>query len=173
MQNKHNIGYDQTKKMLNVLRNLNNNKTNNKFKGSLYEQDTSFEKQDNDIMVINDVDVNITSTDKSDLELRDEEKSVISQMIDNFYSQVSQVVEFDPGITISENQIRLDGTLTDDDISFVFIGGNDRGLYINTEMLKLDKDIIPILDKLIAFEETYKTSVEPLINKRNKNLPLD
>jgi hypothetical protein len=173
MQNKHNIGYDQTKKMLNVLRNFNNDKNTQQFRHSINEQLSSDKQQDNDIIVINDVDVNIVSTDKSDLQLKDEEKNAISQMIDNFYSQVSQVVKFDPGITINENQIRLDGTLTDEDISFVFIAGNDRGLYINTEMLKLDKEIIPILDKLIIFEETFKTTIEPFINKRNNNLPLD
>jgi hypothetical protein len=169
MQKNRNIGYDETKKMLDTLRNF---KYAGKTTVSLNE-DTSFNSnQNNDITVINDVDVNILSADKSDLVLNDEEKSTISQMIDNFMGQVSQIVEFEPGITINERQIRLDGKLTDEDIDFVFIAGEERGLYINADMLKLEQETLETLDKLIKYEESFKTSMESLINQRQRNLEI-
>jgi sporulation protein YlmC with PRC-barrel domain len=156
--------------MLNTIRNI---KYKSKINVSLNEDDSLYNNQGNDITVINDVDVNISSTDKSDLSLNDEEKSTISQTIDNFMTQVSQIVEFDPGITINEKQIRLDGRLTDEDINFVFIAGDERGLYINADMLKLEQETLQTLDKLIKYNESFKTSMESLINQRQRNLETD
>jgi hypothetical protein len=156
--------------MLDTIRNF---KYNSRAAVSLHEDTSLVDNQSNDITVINDVDINIISQDKSDLVLNDEEKSTISQMIDNFMSQVSQIVEFEPGITINEKQIRLDGKLTDEDIDFVFIAGEERGLYINADMLKLEQETLETLDKLIKYDESFKTAMESLINQRQRNLEIN
>jgi hypothetical protein len=121
------------------------------------------------VTVINDVEVNILSSDSDDMKIDEEQKTAISQMIDNFKQQVSQIVDFDPCMTINENKIRLDGTITDEDISFVFIAGQEGGLYINSDMLKMENEVMVMLDKLLKFEETFKTAMEPLISQRNNN----
>lgn len=175
-QNRYN-SYDDTKKMLNTLRNLKNRyETQNK----LYEQsnqdsdidkeETNIQSDKNDVSVVNDVDVNINTTNDEDLELDDEAKTAISQTIDNFKSQVSQIVSFEPGFTILDNQIRLDGSLTDFDLGFVLIVGEEMGLYLNAEMLKFDKDVLMVLEKLNTFFDSYKTSMENILNKRNNNI---
>ena len=171
--------YDNTKTMLNTLRKLNESKQTGNIKEQSQEQrisnDTSSfpqnngEPMENDLMVINDVEVKLMSNDNLDMKLMDDQKNSISGIIDNFRQQVSQIVEFEPGITISPSQIRLDGTLTDDDVSFVFIAGDEGGLYINADMLKIDGDVMVILDKLAKFEPTFKTAMEPLISQRNNN----
>jgi len=170
MQKNRNIGYDETKKMLETLRNF---KFKNKSNVSLNEQMSPMSNQKNDITVVNDVDVNISSSDNTDLTLNDNEKNTLSQVIDNFMSQVSQIVEFEPGITINEKQIRLDGKLTDEDIDFVFIAGDEKGLYVNADMVKIDEEVLTVLDKLVKFEETFKTSMEPLINQRQRNVQIN
>jgi hypothetical protein len=135
MQNKQMTGYDDTKKMLNTLRKLNESKTS---MNVLKEQEEVTQNQNSDFIIINDVEVKMLSTDEMDMELQDDQKQSISGLIDNFRQQVSQIVDFEPGITINQNQIRLDGTLTDEDISFVFIAGEESGVYINADMLKLE-----------------------------------
>lgn len=175
MQNKVLTGYDDTKKMLNTLRKLNENKTSNSVireQNEMPQQDVEPEqtqKQESDFIVINDVEVKMLSTDSTDMQLKDDQKEVISSLIDNFRQQVSQIVDFDPGMTLNQKQIRLDGVLTDEDISFVFIAGEDSGVYINADMLKLDTETGTALEKLSKFEETFKTSMEPLITQRNNN----
>lgn len=184
MQNKTNIGYDETKKMLNTLRKLNESKSSYKTitEAPSQEQRISndtpmsrpvdnkvYDDVQDDVAVINDVEVNILSSDSADMKIDEEQKNTISQMIDNFKQQVSQIVDFDPGMTINENQIRLDGTITDEDISFVLIAGQEGGLYINSDMLKMENEVMVMLDKLLKFEETFKTAMEPLISQRNNN----
>lgn len=169
MQQKKYNSYDETKKMLNTLRKLNENITSYK---TIKEQvdDTQVNAQKNDLAVVNDVEININSSDESDLSLEQDDKNAISQIIDNFKQQVSKIVDFEPGITINQKQIRLDGTLSDFDIDFVLIAGEENGLYINADMLKIEQDTYIILEKLMKFEDVYKTAMEALIDKRNTNI---
>ena len=175
MQMKTKTEYDVTKSMLKTIRTLTESKTSNRsineteeFESSL--SDEASKEQKNDVTVINNVDVKLLSTDQTDMELNDNQKTTISTLIDNFKQQVSQIAEFDPGITMNQDQIRMDGSLPDEDINFVFIAGVDSGVYINADMLKLEQNVATALEKLAKFNETFKTSLEPLINQRDNNI---
>ena len=63
------------------------------------------------------------SDDENDLNLTDEQRKSISEVIDNFKINVGNnfVVKFEPGFTIKQDQIRLDGLIEEYDINFVFI----------------------------------------------------
>lgn len=166
--------YDVTKNMLKTIRTLTESKLTNKTINEQSEPITPLinkteEEQNDDITVINDVDVKLVSTDESDMKLSDQQKGGISQIIDGFRQQVSQIVDFNPGFTITQNQIRLDGSITELDIDFVFIAGDESGIYVNADMLKLEQDTATMLEKLAKFEETFKTSMDPLITYRKNN----
>lgn len=161
--------------MLKTIRTLTESKTSNRSINETEEfesplSDEASKEQKNDITVINNVDVKLLSTDQTDMELNDNQKTTISTLIDNFKQQVSQIAEFDPGITMNQDQIRMDGSLPDEDINFVFIAGVDSGVYINADMLKLEQNVATALEKLAKFNETFKTSLEPLINQRDNNI---
>ena len=160
--------YDFDKKMLNMMRRLNESTTSNKI---LREQEETQPEQSmkDDILVINNVDVKMNSTDEADMKLMDEQRNEISGIIDNFKQQVSQIVDFEPGFSLFPDQIRLDGTLNDEGIKFVFIAGKDGGVYINAEMLKLEQNVANMLEKLAKFNEVFKTAMEPIISQRNNN----
>ena len=59
--------------------------------------------------------------------------------------------------------------ITDNDINFVYIVGDEPGLYINADMLIIDTDALTELTKLLKFEETFKTTMEPLLRQRKTN----
>ena len=165
-------GYDDTKKMLNTLRKLNENRafSNNILREEIEtQQPQNQEPQEKDFTVINDVEVKLLSSDPSDMNLLDDQKTAISTLIDNFRQQVDQIVEFKPGMSINPDQVRLDGTLTNEDISFVFIAGKESGVYINADMLKLEQNTATALEKLVKFQDTFETSMEPLITQRDNN----
>lgn len=174
MQKKIKTDYDVTKNMLKTIRTLTESKVSNKtlsenvgFQST--EVDKAEENLKNDIIVVNDVEIKMNSSDQADLTLQDSQKTAISQLIDNFKQQVSQIADFDPGFTMTPDQIRLDGTLTDQDISFVFIAGKDSGAYINADMLKLEQEVANELEKLAKFQETFETAMNPLIQERKTN----
>ena len=166
--------YDVMKGMLKTIRTITESKASNRTLNEAVgfqspEVDKSDENLKNDVMVVNDVEIKMNSSDEADLTLQDSEKTAISQLIDNFKQQVSQIAEFTPGITIAPDQIRLDGSLTDQDISFVFIAGKESGAYINADMLKLEQDVANELEKLAKFQETFETAMNPLIQERKTN----
>jgi hypothetical protein len=174
MQKKIKNDYDVTRNMLKTIRTITQSKTS---MGTLNEAvgfqspevDKAEDNLKNDVMVVNDVEIKMNSSDEADLTLQDSEKTAISQLIDNFKQQVSQIADFTPGITISPDQIRLDGSLTDQDISFVFIAGKESGAYINADMLKLEQEVANELEKLAKFQETFETAMNPLIQERKTN----
>jgi len=166
--------YDVMKGMLKTIRTITESKASNRTLNEAVgfqspEVDKSEENLKNDVMVVNDVEIKMNSSDEADLTLQDSEKTAISQLIDNFKQQVSQIADFTPGITIAPDQIRLDGTLTDQDISFVFIAGKESGAHINADMLKLEQDVANELEKLAKFQETFETAMNPLIQERKTN----
>lgn len=168
MQNRKNIGYDETKRMLNTLRNLNESIRNVK---TLQEQETpSSENMKDDVDNINDVDIKLLSVDDSDMKLTDDQKNSISGLIDSFRDQVSQLANLEPGLTINMNQIRLDGNLPDIDLNFVLITGEESGLYINADMLKIEQEILTSVDKLLKFQQVFEDTLNPLIRQRNTNI---
>jgi hypothetical protein len=170
MQKKRMNGYDETKKMLNILRNFNT--SSSRSINEQVETDTqqvSDKPVQDDITVINDVDVKMLSTDQMDMELLDDQKTSISTIIDSFRDQVSQIANFEPGFTLTQTQIRLDGSLPDEDINFVLIAGEESGLYINADMLKLEENTLMVLQRLQKFEMSFKDGLDPIIRQRQNN----
>jgi hypothetical protein len=176
MQKKTKNEYDVTRNMLRTIRTITESVTN---KTPITEEEqpnaadidmgnTDGNVKDN-ITVINDVDVKILSSDERDMELKEDQKNSLSKLIDSFKSQVSQLVEFKPGITINQTQIRLDGVLSESQINFVFIAGDEAGVYVNADMLKLEQNVANDLTKLSKFELTFKTELDPIITQRKTN----
>ena len=155
------------------MRKLNESTTSNKILREQVEmapnEPQPEQNMKDDVLVVNDVDVKINSTDDVDMKLLDEQKNEISGIIDNFRQQVSQIVNFEPGFSLFPDQIRLDGTLTDDGIKFVFIAGKEGGVYVMADMLKLEQNVANTLEKLAKFNEVFKSSMEPIISQRNNN----
>lgn len=125
--------------------------------------------QKTDYIVVNNVEVKLNSSDQADLEISEEEKSGLSQLIDNFRTQVTEIAEFEEGFNIYPQSIRLDGSIPDMDISFVYIAGDERGVYINANMLELNQESVEMINKLDKFQHTYEDVVNQMIVTRKTN----
>lgn len=164
--------YDQTKSMLNMMRKKINESKQNSLNFLNEQENDQYNNQDikDDISVINDVDIKLISGDGVDLKLMDDQKAEISTVVDGFKNDVSMNVDFEPGFSLTPNQIRLDGKLLDNDLTFVLISGNEAGVYINAEMLKLDVNSANTLEKLVKFyENSFKNPMNSLLDQRRHN----
>lgn len=171
MPNKQNWGYDDTKKMLNKLRTLNETKvsTSSFILKEEMEQSEPTTPDGVNRTVINDVEVKIHSSEQNDLIISEEEKQAISQLIDNFRQQVAELAEFEEGFNITPDEVRLDGSLPDMDISFVFVIGSESGVYTNCNMTKLDPETILVMGKLEKFFHTFSDVANDFILNRKNN----
>lgn len=164
MKNNKITDHEQMKGMLNTLRKINESTFSKK---SLIEQEEDVTNKN--VTVINDVEVKLISSDNVDLEVTEEQKNIISGVIDNFRAQVNELSEFKPGFSVNPNMVRLDGTIPDIGISFVLIAGENKGCYINAEMLKLTEDVYVTIERLFKFDETFSTSFNEMISDRKLN----
>ena len=158
------MDYDKTKRMLNTLRNLNESQLNKK---SLNEQeDNSEKKMENVSTVVDGVVVTMIASTEEDLELNDQQKKIVSDVISNFGTQVSDLADLRPGITMQPNQVRLDGNLPDVEIDFVIIAGKNKGVYLNTAMLKVSYESLESIEKLLKFEDVFADAMNDVISQR-------
>jgi len=162
MKFKTHMNYDNTKKMLNTLRNLTESTQQ---KETISEQEEKKELKDN-VTVVAGVEVRTISSTEEDLKIDDQQKKTISDVISNFGTQVSDLGDLRPGITIQSNQIRLDGVLPDVSLDFVIIAGENKGTYLNTAMLKVDYDLLESIQKLLKFEDVFADAMNDLISQR-------
>jgi len=162
MINKTHMDYDKTKKMLNTLRNLNESTLRKK---PLLEQEEEKDLKDT-VTVVNGVEVRLIASSDEDLQLDDQQKKILGDVITNFGTQVSDLGDLRPGITIDANSIRLDGNLPDVELNFVIIAGQNKGVYLNTSMLKVSYDLLESIQKLLKFEDVFADSVNELIVQR-------
>lgn len=156
--------------MLKTIRERTNSLNESKriTKNLLFEQEQQEPTPDNDdVTNINGVDIRIIG--EQGRQISDNDKNEITSLIDSFRGQVSQIAELNPGITIKNEQIRIDGILNDTNLKFVLIGGQESGIYISSEMSLLNAETILFLTKLQKFEQTFKDIVEPIIRERNGN----
>ena len=175
MKTNNKTEYDQIKGMLNTMRTLKESRSNIRT-NLLLEQESrnidndvdikSTEEKFDNIEIVNKVEIKIMSGDKNEVKLQEDEKKSMSDMIDALRTQVYQLVDLNPGFTIDVNQIRLDGSIEDLDLNFVYIVGDDNGLYINSEMLQVEDETIKMLEKLFDFVETFNLTIEPILSRR-------
>ena len=159
------MNYDNTKKMLKTLRNLTESAVK---KGTISEQEEKKELKDN-VIVVGGVEVRLISTTDDDLEVNENQKKVIGDVISNFGTQVSDLGDLRPGVTIQSNQVRLDGNLPDVGLDFVIIAGESKGTYLNTAMLKVNYDLLESIQKLLKFEDVFADAMNDLISQRRIN----
>ena len=115
---------------------------------------------------IDGVEVRLIANNKDDLQLKDPQKKVISDVIKNFGTQVSDLGDLRPGITIESGSVRLDGVLPDVGLNFVIIAGVNKGIYLNTSMLKISYDVLESTEKLLKFEDVFSDSMNDIISER-------
>lgn len=183
--------YDDTKRMLNVIRNLNtkSNGTNLTERRHYYGEqnamiggkdqdyagneefgnDQEQQNDENGVDVVNDVDVKMISSDPRDKTLTDEQKTMLSGLIDSFREQVSQTAELTPGFTFNVDDIRLDGVIPELDLKFTYISGQNTGLYINAEMLNVTDQTMQTFTKLFAFSKQITDSLDLMLRQRKNN----
>lgn len=169
--------YDSTKKMLQTLRSYqyeSKNSLSEQVDGNTGMRDIDEPTRnnmgaENDVDVINDVDVKLSSSDSVDLKLTDEQRTEVSNLIDAFREQVSQTANLEPGFNFSRGTIRLDGYLEDFDFKFHLIAGEGGGVYMTGEMIRVENEAMVIIQNLVAFQEQFIAVMDTMLRERQNN----
>ena len=110
--------------------------------------------------------------DKQDLELSTDEKIAFQETMDEFVEQVSDLSDFGT-LNMYEDNIDWSGNIIDYNIEFYLTIGEKNGVYINGDMIKLDEDLVELINKLTIYYEKFKSKWAKVLAQRKKTNPIE
>lgn len=105
--------------------------------------------------------------DKKDLELTTEEKTAFQETMDEFVDEVSDLSDFGV-LNVYSNEVQWSGKVIDMDIEFFYSIGENNGVYVNGDMIKLDDKLTEMISKLTSFYDKFKAKWAKVISTRKK-----
>jgi hypothetical protein len=105
--------------------------------------------------------------DKKDIELTTEEKTAFQETMDEFVDEVSDLSDFGV-LNLYPNEVQWSGKVIDMDIEFFYSIGENNGVYLNGDMIKLDDKLTELVTKLTSFYDKFKSKWAKVISMRKK-----
>ena len=105
--------------------------------------------------------------EKTDLDITTDDKLAFQETMDEFVDEVSDLVDFDT-MNVYPNNVQWSGKVIDQDLEFIFTIGEDSGIYINGQMVKVDNDFLEMLNKLQQFYQKFKSRWGKVLASRKK-----
>ena len=184
MSNLHNERYDEIKSLLKKSKMIFEQSTQINVAKDLetrIDQETDYETAD---METND-EVETPKSDKrqkyrisggilalhgknrNDLDITSDEKLAFQETMDEFVEEVSDLVDFNT-LNVYPNNVEWSGKLIDEDLDFIFTIGEDSGIYINGQMIKVDPEFMNTLNKLQQYYQKFKSKWGKVLANRKK-----
>lgn len=107
--------------------------------------------------------------EKRDLELTTDEKTAFQETMDDFVEEVSDLSDFGV-LNFYPNEVQWSGKVIDFDLEFFYSIGENNGVYINGDMIKLDDKLTELVNKLTSFYEKFKSKWAKVISQRKKTI---
>jgi len=104
---------------------------------------------------------------QTELELTTDEKTAFQETMDEFVAEVSDLVDFNK-LNVFPNNVEWSGKIIDFDIEFFFTIGEENGVYINGQMIKVDDKFLDMVNKLKTFYEKFKSKWAKIMASRKK-----
>lgn len=104
---------------------------------------------------------------RGDLDITTDDKIAFQETMDEFVEEVSDLVDFNV-LNVYPNNVEWSGKLIDEDIEFIFTIGEDSGIYINGEMIKLDDEYLETVNKLQQYYQKFKSKWGKVLASRKK-----
>lgn len=105
--------------------------------------------------------------DKKEIELTSDEKTAFQETMDDFVGEVSDLSDFGV-LNLYENSVDWSGKVIDFDLEFFYTIGENNGVYINGDMIKLDDKLVELVNKLTSYYEQFKTKWAKIVSSRKK-----
>ena len=186
MSNLHNERYDEIKSLLKKSKMLFEQETQDNVAASIesrIDQDQEYEtavddKQDGEENESSPKDktqkyrisggiLALHGKDRSDLDITSDEKVAFQETMDEFVDEVSDLADFNT-LNVYANNVDWSGKIIDQDIEFTFTIGENSGIYINGEMIKVDEDFLSMINKLQQFYQKFKSKWGKVFASRKK-----
>ena len=183
MSNLHNDRYDEIKSLLKKSKFLFEQEQINVAKDveSRIQQDSEFETAEKEIEDGKEPTVKdkvqkyrisggilaLHGKDRSQLDITTDDKIAFQETMDEFVTEVSDLVDFNT-LNVYPNNVEWSGKLIDEDLEYIFTIGEDSGIYINGQMIKVDQEFLTMLNKLQQYYQKFKSKWGKVLASRKK-----
>ena len=184
MGNLHNDRYDEIKSLIKKSKMLFEQDTQDNMAASIesrIDQDTEYEtavddreegepqtpKDKSQKYRISGGILALHGKNRNDLDVTSDEKIAFQETMDEFVDEVSDLVDFNT-LNVYTNNVDWSGKIIDQDIDFTFTIGENSGIYINGEMMKVDEDFLTMINKLQQFYQKFKSKWGKVLASRKK-----
>jgi len=104
---------------------------------------------------------------KTDTDITTDDKLAFQETMDEFVDEVSDLVDFNT-LNVYPNNVEWSGKIIDEDIDFTFTIGEDSGIYVNGDMVKVDNDFLELINKLQQYYQKFKSKWSRILASRKK-----
>ena len=108
--------------------------------------------------------------DQKDLQITSLEKQSFQETMDEFVAEVSDMVDFKT-LNVYKDSVEWSGKLIEFDMEFMYRIGETNGVYVDSEMVKVDQEFDKMIDKLRQFYEKFKSKWAKVIAQRKRTEP--
>lgn len=109
----------------------------------------------------------IHGRDEDKLQLTTDDKTAFQETMDEFLTDVAKITDFNK-LNVYENNVEWSGKITEMDIEFYMSIGENNGVYINGDMIKLDEEFTNMVTALKTYYEKFKSKWSKVITDRKK-----
>ena len=109
---------------------------------------------------------------QTELELTTDEKIAFQETMDEFVTEVSDLVDFNK-LNVYPNNVEWSGKIIDFDVEFTYSIGEENGIYIDGDMMKMDDKFIEFVTKLKSYYEKFKSKWATILASRKKTKKTD
>ena len=156
-------GYDEMKKFLHISRKLNEQ---TEVEAEVEVNEPEVEEKTKEYKVSGGL-IITHGLDGKDLELTSEEQSTYTETMEEFVDQVSDLVDYGP-LNIYKTNVEWSGNLVKFDVDFYYTIGENNGVYIDANLLKIDDDFMEVLGKLKQYYEMFSNKWAAILSQRKK-----
>jgi hypothetical protein len=105
--------------------------------------------------------------DQKDLQITTLEKQSFQETMDEFVNEVSDMADFN-ALNVYQDSIEWSGKLIEFDLDFIYRVGETNGVYVDSEMVKVDDDFDQMIDNLRSYYEKFKSKWAKIIAQRKR-----
>jgi hypothetical protein len=102
---------------------------------------------------------------EADIQLTTDEKNAFVETIDEFRTEVAELAEFDK-LKVYHDNVEWSGKILELDLEFFYTIKEPNGIYINSEMMKLDEKYLEMIPKIQSFYEKFKNKWSKIVSSR-------
>jgi hypothetical protein len=106
---------------------------------------------------------------KADLQLTTDEKNAFTSSLDEFRTEVAELVEFGK-LNVYPDNVEWNGKILEIDLEFFYAINEPDGIYINGEMIQINKDYIEMVGKLQTYYEKFKNKWSKIVASRQEDV---